>query len=152
MASFESLGPHPVISTRRENSVDKSSRVRLRALALFLPLTAALYTGAEALNPKGTDQVINTTSAAFQVLPIAARHPAQPYLSGSLTIAALGALAVSYAAIAVLVRDRGWLLGHRRGAARGPGCLLRGDRQRPGRGLASRARYPTPPAQEREPS
>jgi hypothetical protein len=49
-------------------------------------------------------------TVAFQVLPIAARHPAQLYLSGSLTIAALGALAVSYAAIAAPVRDRGWLL------------------------------------------
>ncbi len=54
--------------------------------------------------------MINTTAAAFQVLPIAARHPAQLYISGSLTIAALGALAVSYAAIAALVRSRGWVM------------------------------------------
>jgi hypothetical protein len=90
--------------------MDKPSRARLHMLAIFLPLTAALYIGAEALNPKGTDQVINTTAAAFQVLPIAARHPAQLYISGSLTIAALGALAVSYAAIAALVRSRGWVM------------------------------------------
>lgn len=90
--------------------MDKPSRARLHMLAIFLPLTAALYIGAEALNPKGADQVINTTAAAFQVLPIAARHPAQLYISGSLTIAALGALAVSYAAIAALVRSRGWVM------------------------------------------
>jgi hypothetical protein len=90
--------------------VDKPPRARLRMLALFLPLTAVLYIGAEALNPKGTDRLINTTAAAFQVLPIAARHTAQLYVSGSLTIGALGALAVSYAAIAVLVRGRGWVL------------------------------------------
>jgi hypothetical protein len=90
--------------------MDKPSRARLHMLALFLPLTAVLYIGAEALNPKGTDQVINTAAAAFKVLPIAARHPAQLYLSGSLTIAALGALAVSYAAIAALVRGRGWVI------------------------------------------
>jgi hypothetical protein len=90
--------------------MDKSSRVRLRMLALFLPLTAVLYIGAEAVNPKGTDQVINTTAVAFRVLPIAARHPGQLYLSGSLTIAALGALAVSYAAIVALVRGRGWVM------------------------------------------
>ena len=34
-------------------------------------------------------------------------HTTQLYLSGSLTLLALGALAVSYAAIAALVRDRG---------------------------------------------
>jgi hypothetical protein len=79
-------------------------------LALFLPLAAALYIGAEALDPKGTDRLVNTTAAAFDVLPIAARHSAQLYVSGSLTIAALGALAVSYAAIAALVRGRGWVM------------------------------------------
>jgi hypothetical protein len=90
--------------------MDKPSRVRLRMLALFLPLTAVLYIGAEALNPKGTDRLVDTVAAGLQVLPIAARHPAQLYASGSLTIAALGALAVSYAAIATLVRGRGWVL------------------------------------------
>lgn len=90
--------------------MDKPSRVRLRLLALFLPLTAVLYGGAEAFNPKGTDRLVNTTAVAFQVLPIAARHSAQLYVSGSLTIAALGALAISYAAIAWLVRGRGWVL------------------------------------------
>jgi hypothetical protein len=90
--------------------MDKPSRARLRMLALTLPLTVALYIGAEALDPKGTDRVINTTGTAFQVLPIATGHPAQLYLSGSLTIAALGALAVSYAAIAALVRGRGWVI------------------------------------------
>ena len=90
--------------------MDKPFRARLRMLALFLPLTAVLYAGTEALNPKGTDRVVNTTAAAFAVLPIAARHSAQLYGSGSLTLAALGALAVSYAAIAALVRGSGWVL------------------------------------------
>jgi hypothetical protein len=90
--------------------MNKSSRARLRMLALFLPLSAVLYAGAEALNPKGTDRVVDTTAAASAVLPIAARHSAQLYGSGSLTLAALGALAVSYAAIAALVRERGWVI------------------------------------------
>jgi hypothetical protein len=90
--------------------MNKPFRVHLRLLALFLPLTAVLYIGAEALNPKGTDRLVSTVAAGLQVLPIAARHPAQLYASGSLTIAALGALAVSYAAIATLVRGRGWVL------------------------------------------
>jgi hypothetical protein len=41
------------------------------------------------------------------VLPIAASHPTQLYVSGTLSILALGALAVSYAAIAALARNRG---------------------------------------------
>jgi hypothetical protein len=90
--------------------MDRPSRARLRILALFPPLTAALYIGGEALDPKGTDQVINSTAVAVQVLPIAASHSAQLYVSGSLSLAALGALAVSYAAIATLVRGRGWVI------------------------------------------
>ncbi len=57
--------------------------------------------------PKGTDQEITSTATAVKVLPIAAKHTAQLYLSGSLTLLALGALAVSYPAIATLVRERG---------------------------------------------
>jgi hypothetical protein len=87
--------------------MDNTARARQRMLAVFLPVTAALYIGAEGLNPKGTDQVIQTTAAAFKVLPIAARHPTQLYVSGTLSILALGALAVCYAAMAFLVRNRG---------------------------------------------
>jgi len=76
-------------------------------LAIFLPVTAVLYISAEALSPKGTDQVITTTATALKVLPIAARHPAQLYVAGSLALLGLGGLAVSYAAIAALVRNRG---------------------------------------------
>jgi len=51
--------------------------------------------------------VISTTATALKVLPIAARHPAQLYVAGSLALLGLGGLAVSYAAIAALVRNRG---------------------------------------------
>jgi hypothetical protein len=87
--------------------LDNAARARQRVLAAFLPVAAALYIGAEGLNPKGTDQVIQTTATAFKVLPIAASHPTQLYVSGTLTLLALGALAVSYAAIAALARNRG---------------------------------------------
>src|SRR5580698_9061152 len=87
--------------------MNNAARVRLRLLAAFLPVTAVLYVCCEALNPKGTDQVVTTAAVAAKVLPIAAAHPAQLYLSGSLSLLALGALAVSYAAIATLVRGRG---------------------------------------------
>ena len=51
--------------------------------------------------------MISTTATALKVLPIAARHPAQLYVAGSLALLGLGGLAVSYAAIAALVRNRG---------------------------------------------
>ena len=90
--------------------MDNAARVRQRILAVFLPITAALYLSAEAVNPKGTDQVITTTAVGLKVLPIAAAHSSQLYLSGSLTVLALGGLAVSYAAIATLVTGRGWVI------------------------------------------
>ncbi len=87
--------------------MDNAAQIRRRVLALFLPVAAVLYIGGEALSPKGTDQVVTTTATAFKVLPIAAQHPAQLYLASSLVLLGLGALAVSYGAIATLVRDRG---------------------------------------------
>ena len=87
--------------------MEHTARARQRILALFLPLTAVLYVSCEALDPKGTDIPILTMADALKVLPIAARHPGQLYVSGSLSLLALGALAVSWAAIASLVRGRG---------------------------------------------
>ena len=85
-----------------EKPTRKAARVRVRCLAAFLPVTAVFYVGAEALDPKGTDQVATSTATALHLLPIAAAHSSQLYLSGSLSVLALGALAVSYAAIAKL--------------------------------------------------
>jgi hypothetical protein len=87
--------------------MNNAVRTRQRMLAVALPLTVALYIGAEGLDPKGTDQLVTTTATAFKVLPIAASHSTQLYASGSLSELALGAVAVSYAAIAMLVRERG---------------------------------------------
>jgi hypothetical protein len=91
-------------------TTDKAARARLRLLACFLPVTAVLYVGAEALDPKGTDEVVTNTATALRLLPIAAAHSSQLYLSGSLSVLALGGLAVSYAAIATLVTGRGWVI------------------------------------------
>ena len=88
-------------------TLDSAGRARQRVLALFLPIAAVLYIGGEALSPKGTDQLITTAATAFKVLPIAAQHSGQLYLASGLVLFGLGALAVSYAAIATLVRDRG---------------------------------------------
>jgi Domain of unknown function (DUF4386) len=87
--------------------MDNTARKRQRVLALFLPIAAVLYIGAEAVSPKGTDRVLDTTATALQVLPIASQHSAQLYLASFLALLGLGALAVSYAAIAMLVRERG---------------------------------------------
>jgi hypothetical protein len=87
--------------------MDNAARARQRVLAVFLPVTAVLYIGGEAFSPKGTDQVITTTATALKVLPIAATHPTQLYAAGSLVLLGLGGLAVSYAAIAALVRNGG---------------------------------------------
>jgi hypothetical protein len=75
--------------------------------ALALPLTAALYISAEGLNPKGTDQLVTTAAIALKVLPIAAKHSRQLYASASLSELALAGVAMSYGAIAMMVRKRG---------------------------------------------
>jgi hypothetical protein len=98
------------ITATTEKPAGNAARVRLRLLAAFLPVTAALYIGAEALNPRGTDQVVTNTATGLRLLPIAAAHSSQLYLSGSLSVLALGGLAVSYAAIATLVTGRGWII------------------------------------------
>jgi len=82
-------------------------RTRQRLFALALPFTAALYIGAEGLDPKGTDRLVTTTAIALKVLPIAAKHSSQLYASGSLSELALAGVAVSYGAIAMLIRKRG---------------------------------------------
>jgi hypothetical protein len=88
----------------------RAARVRQQILAVFLPVTAVLYVSAEALNPRGTDEVVTSTAVAVKLLPIAAAHSSQLYVSGSLSVLALGGLAVSYAAIATLVTGRGWVI------------------------------------------
>jgi hypothetical protein len=41
-------------------------RTRQRMFALALPLTTALYIGAEGIDPKGTDQIVTTTAVALK--------------------------------------------------------------------------------------
>jgi hypothetical protein len=103
-------GERPGHRQPAENRGSSAARVRLRLLGAFLPVTAVLYVGAEALDPRGTDQVVTSTAVALKLLPIAWAHSSQLYLSGSLSVLALGGLAVSYAAIAALVTGRGWVI------------------------------------------
>jgi hypothetical protein len=86
--------------------MNPATRVRIRLLALFLPSAAALMVVGEALTPKGLDHPIST-SRAIKELPIAAAHSGLLSTSNLLVIFGLGALGVSFAAIATLVRERG---------------------------------------------
>ncbi len=103
-------GARPGRLSQSGSSVSKAVRVRQRILALFLPITAVLYVSCEALDPRGTDQVVTNMAVALRLLPIAASHSSQLYLAGSLSLLALGGLAVSYGAIALLVTGRGWMI------------------------------------------
>jgi hypothetical protein len=51
--------------------MNNAARARQRVLALFLPIAAVLYISAEALSPKGTDQVATDTATALKLLAIA---------------------------------------------------------------------------------
>jgi hypothetical protein len=88
----------------------EAARARQRILAVFLPIAAVLYISCEALDPKGTDQVVTDVATGLKLLSIAGRHPTQLYVAGTLSLLALGAVAVSYAAIALLVTGRGWVI------------------------------------------
>jgi hypothetical protein len=87
--------------------MDNVARTRQRVLAIFLPIAAVLYISAEALSLKGTDQVATDAATALKLLAIAAKNPTQIYVAGTCAVLGLGALAVSYAAIATLTRGRG---------------------------------------------
>ena len=49
---------HSQTSSRLDKSMNNAVRTRQRMLAVSLPITAALYIGAEGINPKGTDQIV----------------------------------------------------------------------------------------------
>jgi hypothetical protein len=70
--------------------METAARTRLRILALFLPVAAVLYISAEALSPKGTDQVATDTATALKLLAIAAQHPTQLYIAGTFAVLGLG--------------------------------------------------------------
>ena len=71
--------------------MDNAARTRQRVLAVFLPVTAVLYISAVALTPQRRRSGDNNPATALKALPIAARHPAQLYVAGSLALLRLGA-------------------------------------------------------------
>ena len=62
--------------------MQKSARARRRILAIFLPIAAVLYISCEALDPKGTDQLITDMATGLKLLAIGGRHPTQLYVAG----------------------------------------------------------------------
>lgn len=99
------------------------ARSRQRVLAIFLPVSATLLVIGTALTPTGLDQIITTKATALTVLPIAAAHTNQLYFSNVLLLFGLGALAVSFAAIATLVGERGATLATAAGLVGGFGAF-----------------------------
>jgi hypothetical protein len=96
---------------------------RQRLLAVALPLSAGLLCLGSALTPKGLDQLILSTATAFKVLPIAAAHTGRLYLSNAMLLFGLGALGVSFLAIATLVRGRGATIATTAAVLGGIGCF-----------------------------
>jgi hypothetical protein len=75
-------------------------------LAAFLPAAAALLMVGEVLTPKGVDKPTTTLASALKALTVGAGHSSQVYFSNMLVIFGLGALGVSFAAIATLATRR----------------------------------------------
>jgi hypothetical protein len=90
-----------------EQPMKSVARNRQQVLAIFLPISATLLVIGTALTPRGLDQLITSQATALTVLPIAVAHTNLLYVSNLLHLCGLGALGVSFAAIATLVRDRG---------------------------------------------
>jgi hypothetical protein len=110
-------------------------------------VAAALLCVGSALTPKGLDQLITTTATAAKVLPIAAAHTRQLYISNLLLLFGLGALGVSFAAIATLVRDRGATAATAAAVVGGFGCFCGAlGNVLPGFNLAATVSAHTPPA------
>ncbi len=81
-------------------------QTRRRILALFMPIAGIFLLVGQALTPKGLDKPLTSTSRATHEVAIAAAHSGILYFSNLLVIFGIGALGVSFAAIAALVRER----------------------------------------------
>jgi hypothetical protein len=94
------------VEDQRARNVPHNNPAPARVLAVFLPISAGLLMLGEVLTPKGLDKPTTTLGAVLKTLPIAAAHSSQLYFSNLLVIFGLGTLAVSFAGIATLARER----------------------------------------------
>jgi len=87
--------------------MDTTDTTRVRLLALALPATAVLFLAGQSLTPKGLDQTPMSVTAALALLPKAAGHVGQLYLSNALLLLGFGTLLIAYLALTRLARTRG---------------------------------------------
>jgi hypothetical protein len=100
----------PQANAPAQPTTNTTTRHRTTVLAVFPVAAAALLMVGGALTPHGLDKPITTITTALRELPIAHVHADRLYASNMLVIFGLGALGVSFAAIATLVRERATLL------------------------------------------
>jgi hypothetical protein len=93
---------------------------RRQVLALALPATAVLFLAGEGLTPNGLDQTPMSAASALALLPKAAGHTGQLYVSNALVLLGFGTLLIAYLALTQLVRTRGAALAT---VAAAVGCL-----------------------------
>ena len=126
-------------SPRPEESMDNAARTRQRVLALSLPRRRGALHKCRGIKPQrhrpgDTDHGHGVQGAGHCGEAPDSRSTSQ----APLALLGLGALAVSYAAIAALVRDRGSAVASVAALHRRNRCLLRSHRQRPGLPATSR--------------
>ena len=92
---------------RSADIVTGSSSVRQRLFAFSLPVAAILLVVGEAVMPKGLDTQSSSLASTTRQVLIAGRHVDRFDVASLLIIFGLAVAAVSFAAIAVLVRGRG---------------------------------------------
>jgi hypothetical protein len=109
--------------TAAPSSPDVASAARRRILAGFPLLAAVLLLIGEALTPKGLDKPLTTTAQALRELPVAQSHSGRLYFSNLVVIFGLGALGVSFCAIATLVRKQSAAIATAAALIGGVGCL-----------------------------
>ena len=88
----------------------KAVRTRQRILATFLPIRSRALHRLRGARSQRHRSISDGRGPRLKLLAIAARHPTQLYVAATLSLLALGAVAVSYAAIALLITGRGWVI------------------------------------------
>ena len=110
-----------------------ATQTRQKVLAVFPAVSGVLLMIGGALTPSGLDQLITTRATALKMLPIAAAHTNQLFLSNFLVICGFGGSGSFVCGDGdVGARSRGTSR-HRVRSHRGVRCLVRSHRKRPGR-------------------
>jgi MFS family permease len=100
----------PPVPHTTSPTTSTATRHRTAVLAVFPVAAAALLMLGGALTPHGLDKPITTITTALREIPIAHAHANRLYASNMLVLFGLGALGVTFAAIATLAREQDALL------------------------------------------